>query len=279
MKYLIIGGTGTLGHELAKRLIRQDVTIFSRCELKQQEMKLKFPGFKYVVGDIRNLETLDRLFRGHFDTVFHVAALKHVDVLESNPEEAVQTNIIGTTNIADMCERYGVRNCVFSSTDKAVEPINSYGASKFLAEKILLNRNRGFCRFVVYRWGNILGSRGSAIPRFVQSLKTDGSVSITDMAMTRFWLTIEQAVTFMFDTYRTCDESVPQIPNCKAASIPEVVDALSKILNLEMAHFKLVGLRPGEKIHETLKPGLVSKTAPQFTRDELIEFLKPMVSA
>jgi UDP-N-acetylglucosamine 4,6-dehydratase len=289
MKVLILGGSGTLGQELTRALIKKKnttVTILSRDELKQVELRKKWgphPRLKWVLGDIRDAGSIARHFR-NIDTVFHVAALKHVDVLEENPEESIETNILGSTSVAQLCEVMGVKHAIFSSTDKAVDPINVYGYSKALAEKVWLSRrSKDGPNFKVYRWGNVMGSRGSAVMSFVQSLKKDRVAYITDPKMTRYWITIRQAVEFMLSTYREPGSKI-LIPPLKAAAVKRVIDSIARVL--EIPEFKLIktGMRPGEKLHEvmtSIHQGAEesSETAPQYTDQELDALLTPILEA
>lgn len=279
---LIVGGTGTLGQELARQLLKQgeQITIFSRDELKQQEMRSQFREYdiKFVVGDIRDKSNLFRLFRDvRPKSVFHVAALKHVDVLEANPEQAVLTNVLGTINVADACQEYHARFCALSSTDKAVGPINAYGASKMLAEKIFFNRNGGGTQFSVFRWGNIVGSRGSAVQSFAKSIANGDPVNLTHKDMTRFWLTIEDAAKFMIDNYRNASISKPMIPPCKSAAITSVCESLGRLLASDFVSYKDVGIRPGEKLHESLTDSLHSDSSTRYTERELDDLMLKVV--
>jgi UDP-N-acetylglucosamine 4,6-dehydratase len=272
MKALILGGTGTLGQELARQLLEQnvEVTVFSRCELKQKTMAGGLLGgqIRYILGDIRDPQALRAAMVGQY-VVFHCAALKHVDTLEINPEESIKTNVIGTMNVADAAIAEKVRYVVFSSTDKAVFPVNAYGMSKGLSEKILLRRNRTqtTTQFSVFRWGNVVGSRGSVIPMFAQTLQTQGKAFITHPEMTRFWIRIEDAVRFMIARYRSADGVM--IPPMKAARVTDVVASVIRVLRLKEAKIEMVGVRPGEKIHESISDLIHSDEAPRFDADEL----------
>lgn len=262
MRHVICGGSGTLGREIARRLLEgenNEVVILSRCELKQKQMAQDFgrnPRLSFVIGDIRDPLCLSRVFRGA-DAVFHVAALKHVDSMELNPEECVRTNILGTMNVADAAEVAGVRYVVFSSTDKAVDPLNVYGMSKGISERILLNRNtqQTKTRFSVFRWGNIANSRGSILPSFIESIKKNEPVYITSTEMTRFWIKIEDAVSFMLENYTDASLDDAMIPPIKCAPLMSVVESLASLLGSHPRNLKIVqtGLRPGEKLHESLR--------------------------
>jgi UDP-N-acetylglucosamine 4,6-dehydratase len=255
MKYVIVGGTGTLGTCLIESLsdLENEIVCFSRDELKQQQLKTKYPHVRYVIGDIRDKYSLRPVLQGA-DTVFHVAALKHVDVLEANPTEAIKTNVLGTINVAEAALEGGAKHVVFSSTDKAVLPINTYGMTKAISERYLLDLNtkQSATRFAVYRWGNVLGSRGSVIQSFAKALRDDGHIKVTDPRMTRFWIHIEDAVDFMLETYRSADLNAPMIPKMKAASVMDLAEAMAKIVDRKDMKVSFCGLRPGEKIHETI---------------------------
>lgn len=282
MRYLIIGGTGTLGRALTDSLLSDSdttsVTCFSRDELKQKILssEVKDSRLKCVLGDIRDSGSVGRSMVG-VDVVFHVAALKHVDTLEANPEESVKTNILGTINVANAAIALGVPHVVFSSTDKAVSPVNVYGMSKGISEKILLNSNlnQSKTKFSVYRWGNVVASRGSALSFFAKTLKEEGRAYITDLEMTRFWIRIEDAVEFMLDTYETCQGIT--VPPMKSSPVTTMVKAISELVGVPTYETQVTGMRPGEKIHETIMPGICSENQPYYTVDELKELVGPYI--
>jgi UDP-N-acetylglucosamine 4,6-dehydratase/5-epimerase len=288
MRYLIFGGTGTLGQATTRALLLKPETkrilVISRDELKQKQMAQTFGHdvrLKFKIADIRNRAALDRINCYH-DVAFHFAALKHVDVAEDNIEECVDTNINGSFNVADYCEKNGVPNCVFSSTDKAVDPVNVYGNCKAIAERMFFRRNelQSMTRFAVYRWGNVFGSRGSAIQSFVQTLKKTGKVHVTDIEMTRFWIRIEDAVDFMLRTYpEEAPLLSPAIPPIKAASLVRVIRAVADAIGVQKYDIDLTGVRKGEKLHERLlseltDPGVNSRDADQYTDAELAALVK-----
>lgn len=288
MRCAIIGGTGTLGQALAYRLIslNHSVSVFSRCELKQSEMRLKFPSVAFTVGDIRDAEAVKKFLSRGYDVVYHVAALKHVEVLEKNPEESIKTNIQGTINVANACEASNIPVCVFSSTDKAVDPINVYGMSKGIAEKILFHRNsvQSATKYSVFRWGNVVGSRGSAIPKFIKSIQLGEKIKVTDPLMTRYWIKIEDAVDFMVWNQSSAPNDSACIPPMKSATVNDVISALVHVLGKKFVSYDVIGNRGGEKNHEMIQSAhsespLGSLTAQRFDRSELIEFLTPICEA
>lgn len=282
MNYLIIGGTGTLGREVIKRLLengKNDVVCFSRDELKQKQVAQEFansPNLRFVIGDMRDRGALDRAMV-NVDVVYLLAALKHVDTLEENPEESVKTNILGVMNVADAAIGANVPFVVFSSTDKAVAPCNVYGMCKGIAEKILLrlNHTQHTTRFSVFRWGNVLGSRGSVIGVFAKTLITENKAYLTDPDMTRFWIRIEDAAEFMIENYYR--HHAVNIPPIKAAPVKSVIAAVAKIVGATKYDIVSLGIRQGEKIHETLLPGLVSDSSAQYSELELVSLLRPIV--
>lgn len=254
---LITGGTGSFGKKCTEIVLNKykpkKLIIFSRDELKQYEMQQIFsekdyPCMRYFIGDIRNKE---RLYRGFYgvDYIIHAAALKQVPALEYNPFEAVETNIIGAQNIIDAAIDRGVKKVIFISTDKAVNPINLYGATKLCAEKLFVTGNSyagGITKFSVVRYGNVVGSRGSVIPLFLK-YKQNGGLPITDPRMTRFWITLEQGVNFVLSCIEMMHGGeifVPKIPSMK---IVDLAKAICPECNMEVT-----GIRPGEKINEVL---------------------------
>ena len=286
---LIIGGTGSLGKALARHLPIKfpgiQITVLSRCEHKQAAMKKLFPDVKCVLGDIRCKDSISRHFFNK-DMVFHVAALKCVDVVEDNPTESVRTNILGTMNVAECAISHNVPQVMFSSTDKAVDPINVYGCCKSISEKILLdyNKTQQVTRFSIYRWGNVAGSQGSAIPYFIDCLKNNKPVPVTDERMTRFWITLDTAIDFVLSTMgsvKTYDNVL--LPTfMKGAKIVDVIKTLADLVGIFNYSTTIIGLRPGEKIHESLssvhgKDFISSDTCEQFGEEELKTLLYPFV--
>lgn len=253
---LITGGTGSFGKKFVEIVLKkyrpERLIVFSRDELKQSEMQRTFnqPCMRYFIGDVRDEKRLHMAFHG-VDIVIHAAALKHVPVVEYNPFEAVKTNVIGAENIINAAIDNNVKSVVALSSDKAVNPINMYGATKLCADKMFVaanNYSAGHTRFSVVRYGNVLGSRGSVIPVF-KELKKTGTIPITDKRMTRFWITLEEGVGLVLkglEIMQGGEIFVPKIPSMK---IMELAKAVAPECRL-----KFVGIRPGEKLHEVLIP-------------------------
>lgn len=278
MKVAIIGATGTLGSQLLTHY--PNAIAFSRDELKQAYMSKKFPDAHWVVGDIRDRESLACL-KG-CDLVFHTAAMKRIDVIEKFPAEGEKTNILGTKNIADACMRYNVPYMVFSSTDKAVLPITAYGYQKAYAENYLesLNQKQSDTRFTIFRWGNVLGSRGSVLSIFAKSLREEGIANITHQDMTRFWIKIEDAVSFMIHNYKSFAN--PHIPEMKGAKVTRLAEAVADALDVGYYRFNIIGLRCVEKIHEVIsqkngEPLVSSKNCKQYSKRELKELVEEVL--
>ena len=257
---LITGGTGSFGKKLVKtiseRWTPRRLIVFSRDELKQYEMAQEYSPDKmeylrYFIGDVRDQARLEMAMRD-VDYVIHAAALKHVPIAEYNPMECVKTNIMGAENVVNACIRAGVKRVIALSTDKAASPINLYGATKLASDKIFAAANnlsgRDGCKFSVVRYGNVVGSRGSVVP-FFQKLVAEGAdhLPITDERMTRFWITLEQGVNFVLSNLEIMiggEIFVPKIPSTT------VVD-LARSVAPHLPH-KVIGIRPGEKLHETM---------------------------
>jgi UDP-N-acetylglucosamine 4,6-dehydratase/UDP-glucose 4-epimerase len=257
---LITGGTGSLGTALTKRLLKlnaKTVRIFSRNESKQIEMESNFNDkrLRFFVGDIRDSE---RLFSAleDVDIVFHAAALKHVPKIEYNPFESIKTNVIGSQNVIDNSLRQNVEKVICVGTDKAVSPLNTYGATKLLMEKLFVTANNYInpqkhrTNFVAVRYGNVLGSSGSVIPKFIELIKNKKPITITDPNMTRFTITMDEALDFILKATETGKGSEIFIPKLKSYEMSILIEALSDLLG-EIKQ-KITGIRPGEKLHETL---------------------------
>ncbi len=270
LSVLITGGTGSFGRrfvEMASREFRpRRLIIFSRDEVKQLEMRQHFgephsSGLRYFIGDVRDRKRLYRALQG-VDIVIHAAALKQVPTAEYNPLEVIMTNIMGAANIIDAAIDCGVQKVIALSTDKAVNPINLYGATKLCAEKLFLASEvyAGFrsTRFSVVRYGNVLGSRGSVIPIFLKQ-REKRVLSVTDTRMTRFWMTLEQAVLFVCRCLEIMKGGEIFVPRLPSASILDLAQAIGPECRIEV-----VGIRPGEKLHETLMTEDEARRALEF---------------
>lgn len=252
---LVTGGTGSFGRQFTETVLQRyrprKLIVFSRDELKQSEMHrvLGGPAVRYFVGDVRDLERLRRAMRG-VDVVVHAAAMKQVPACEYNPFEAVKTNILGAANVIDAAIDTGVPKVLAISSDKAVNPVNLYGATKLCAEKLFVQGNayageKG-TRFSCARYGNVVGSRGSVVPLFLEQ-RTNGHVTVTDRRMTRFWMTLQQGVDFVLhclDLMNGGEVFVPKIPSMRIMDLATAVAPDCRVT--------FTGIRPGEKVHEVL---------------------------
>lgn len=248
---LITGGTGSLGNALVKALNSpRKCIIYSRDEYKQGLMKEKYSyeWLRYFIGDVRDKDRLLWAMKG-VDIVIHAAALKQVPTLEYCPTEAIKTNVIGSMNVVEACVGCKVEKAVFISTDKAVNPVNLYGATKMTAEKLFLAANSyASTKFSVVRYGNVLNSRGSVVELF-QRMKREGhkKLPITDERMTRFWITLEQAVEFVLSSIAKSKGGEVFIPDIPSMKITDLARAI-----IPDCTFDIIGIRPGEKLHESL---------------------------
>lgn len=255
---LITGGTGSFGKRAVATILAEyqpkRLVIFSRDELKQFEMAevfspAEYPCLEYVIGDVRDRERVYRAMRG-IDYVIHAAALKQVPTSEYNPFEAVKTNVVGAQNIIEACIDTGVSRVVALSTDKAANPINLYGATKLCSDKLFIAGNHyagdSETRFAVVRYGNVFGSRGSVVP-FFKRMRETGVLPITDPQMTRFWITLDQGVRFVLDSLGGMaggELYVPKIPSMKVTDLATAI--------APECEQKIIGIRPGEKLHEVM---------------------------
>jgi UDP-N-acetylglucosamine 4,6-dehydratase/5-epimerase len=257
---LVTGGTGSFGKAFLRYVLDNEdpkrVVVFSRDELKQHEVRRLFdddPRLRWFIGDIRDRNRLERAMHG-VDYVVHAAALKQVDTAEYNPFEYVQTNVNGSQNVVEAAIDQGVQKVVALSTDKASSPINLYGATKLCSDRMFVSANHYAAhhptRFSVVRYGNVMGSRGSVIPVFRDLAARGESLPITDKRMTRFWITLPQAVQFVVDSFDMMDGGelyVPRIPSMKVTDLAEAVAPGSPTHE--------IGIRPGEKLHEEMIAG------------------------
>jgi len=253
---LVTGGTGSFGKKFIHTLLTEQqpakVIIYSRDELKQHEMRqsdFNSPLLRYFIGDVRDKERLKRALHG-VDIVVHSAALKQVGACEYNPQEAIKTNIDGTSNVIEAAIDMGVKRVLALSTDKAVNPINLYGATKLAAEKLVVQSNTyaasGVTRLSCVRYGNVVGSRGSVVPVFFEQRKK-GKITITDERMTRFWLTLEQGVQFVMNCVEQMQGGEVFVPKIPSMVMPDLAKAVAPEAEVE-----IIGIRPGEKLHEVL---------------------------
>ena len=253
---LVTGGTGSFGKMMLNVMLREyhpaKLIVFSRDELKQHDMRMAGfddPSLRYFIGDVRDEQRLRRAFHG-VDIVIHAAALKQVPACEYNPMEAIKTNILGSSNVIDAALDAGVKQVLALSTDKAVNPVNLYGATKLCGEKLFVQSNAyagGLAtRFSCVRYGNVVGSRGSVIPVFLKQ-RQNGKVTITDERMTRFWITLEQGVRFVIRCIEQMHGGEVFVPKIPSMSLMDLAKAVAPETDIE-----IVGIRPGEKLHEVL---------------------------
>jgi UDP-N-acetylglucosamine 4,6-dehydratase len=253
---LLTGGTGSFGTAFVERVTTAwpdaVVRIYSRDELKQFELRNRFGdrNVRYFIGDVRNRARLSRAVQGA-DFVVHAAAMKQVPACEYNPFEAVQTNILGAQHVVDAAIDAGVEKVVALSTDKAVNPVNLYGATKLCAEKIIVNGNayaaRNRTRLACVRYGNVVGSRGSVVPLFRKQAAEQGRITITDDRMTRFWITLDQAVDLVMHALHHAIGGEVFVPKIPSVRVVDLAEAIAPGVPREV-----VGIRPGEKLHEVL---------------------------
>jgi UDP-N-acetylglucosamine 4,6-dehydratase len=253
---LVTGGTGSFGKKFLDIMLKEyhprKLIVFSRDELKQHEMQasgFKDPSLRYFIGDIRDQQRCRRAFEG-VDVVIHAAALKQVPACEYNPMEAIKTNILGSGNVIDAAIDAGVKKVVALSTDKAVNPVNLYGATKLAAEKLFIQSNAYAgaknTRFSCVRYGNVVGSRGSVVPVFLKQ-RTTGKVTVTDERMTRFWISLESGVRFVIRAVENMHGGEVFVPKIPSMTVNDLAKAIAP-----QAAIEYIGIRPGEKLHEVL---------------------------
>ncbi len=256
-RIFVSGATGSWGTTLITLLLEkyniEELICFSRGELQQVLMKRRFnnPKLKFVIGDVRDYEAV-RLATRNVDYIFHLAALKHVPVCEENVQETIKTNISGTTNIVNAAIENRVKKVIDVSSDKAVEPINLYGMTKAVGEKIIVQANdlNDYTKFVCIRGGNVMGSSGSVIPFFIEQIKAGGPITITDMKMTRFFLTLEEAIRLLFKASIDSIGGETFVMNMPACYIKDLAEVLME--EYGVVEVKETGIRPGEKLDEML---------------------------
>ncbi len=267
------GGTGSFGKAFVRRLLRdpevERVVVYSRDELKQYEMAAEYPDrrVRFFIGDVRDRDRLMRAMYG-VDTVVHAAALKHVPIAEYNPFECIKTNVHGAMNVIDAAIDCGVERVVALSTDKAAMPINLYGASKLVSDKLFVSAQSYVgprkTRFSVVRYGNVLGSRGSVVPFFLKQ-RNNGVIPVTDRRMTRFWITLDQGVDFVLMAVRTMHGGELFVPKIPSMRILDLVEAVAPGCEIQE-----VGIRPGEKLHELMIPADDARRTVEFDRHYVV---------
>lgn len=254
---LITGGSGSLGKSLVEHLLSETsarrIAIYSRDELKQFQLRSYFkdnPRLRWFIGDVRDRDRLNRALHG-VEFVIHTAALKQVDTGEYNPMEFIKTNVLGSQNVIEASIDAGVKKVVALSTDKASSPINLYGATKLTADKLFVAANNysvsygtAFC---VVRYGNVMGSRGSVIPFFQQLAKAGKPLPLTDVRMTRFWISLQNAVQFVMDSFDLMSGGELYVPRIPSMKLVDLADAIAPGAPIEE-----IGMRPGEKLHEEM---------------------------
>lgn len=266
---LVTGGTGSWGHELVIQLLAmakgpKEIRIYSRNEHKQVEMRNRFPDkrIRFIIGDVRDKNILN-FAMNKVDTVFHLAALKHVPVCEDNPWEAVLTNIYGTQNVIEAAIKNNVEVVVDVSTDKAVDPFNHYGVTKACGEKLIINANKlpTKTKFICVRGGNVIGTNGSVIPLFKKLILGKNEVTLTDPNMTRYLMSTSQAISLLFKAIEKHTGGEIFVLNMPATSVDIIADTMIELFGNSKTKKKIIGTRPGEKVHEVL----ISKNEIPFT--------------
>jgi FlaA1/EpsC-like NDP-sugar epimerase len=255
---LITGGTGSWGQELTKQILTynpKEIRIYDTSEMKEVEMKRRFndPRLKFIVGDVRSEKRVDHTCR-NIDYIFHLAALKHVPVCEENPEEAISINILGTQNVVECAIHNNVKKMINVSTDKAVDPINLYGATKACAEKLTIaaNLKTKDTSFVCVRGGNVMGSAGSVIPLFRKQLAEINKITLTDKRMSRFNLSLEEAIKLLLNAAEKSVGGEIFVMKMPAIKVVDLAEVMAEELGNEKTKIETIGIRPGEKIDEVL---------------------------
>lgn len=275
-RILVTGGTGSWGHELIRQLLPlnpKEILVYSRSESAQVAMSREFEDSRlsFVIGDIRDKDALTAACRG-VDLVFHLAALKHVPVCEDQPYEALKTNVVGTQNVIEAAIACEVQKVIYISTDKAANPSNFYGMTKAIGEKLIVYANLlgSSTRFVTVRGGNVLGTNGSVVHLFMKQIRDKHEVRITDMRMTRFFLTLRDAITLLFKASEVSTGGeifVMTMPTCKIVDLAEVLIEASGEENVRIVE---AGIRPGEKIHEILMSDFESLSTVVYDEQYLV---------
>ncbi|MFA5360559.1 MAG: SDR family NAD(P)-dependent oxidoreductase [Candidatus Paceibacterota bacterium] len=240
MKVLITGGTGTLGKELIKKFYSEwEITVLSRDELKQAQLRAIYPKVKFIIGDVKDYQSVCKAVR-NIDIILHCAAMKRIEVCEVNPIEAVKTNVLGTENVVMAAKEKGIKKLISISSDKGVEPVNVYGMTKAIQEKIVIAEG-----YNCVRYGNVFGSRGSVVPLFYEQIKEDSLLTVTDPEMTRFILTTDQAIELIMLALNNPMEGKIFVKKSPAAKLGDIAECFG-------GEIKIIGKMVGEKMHETL---------------------------
>ena len=257
---LITGGTGSFGKTLIDKYINSDefneIRVFSRDEKKQHDLRNLYSSkkVKFYIGDVRDISSIENSIQ-NVDYIFHAAALKQVPSCEFFPIEAIKTNIIGTDNLLSLAKKYNVKKTIILSTDKAAYPTNAMGMTKGLAEKVMIARSRTInsklITFCATRYGNVMGSRGSVIPLFLEQIKKNQNITITNPNMTRFMMSLDNAVDLVLLAFKNANNGDIFVQKSPAVTIRTLADALIKIFDSK-SKVKYIGIRHGEKMHETL---------------------------
>lgn len=255
--FLVTGGTGSFGHQVVKHLLKKEVKeirVFSRDEKKQEDMRSAFSDtrLRFFIGDVRDLTSVRYAVDG-VDYIFHAAALKQVPSCDFYPLEAVKTNILGASNVLQAAREFKVNRVIVLSTDKAVYPVNAMGMSKALMEKAMVaeSRTSSHTVFLGTRYGNVIASRGSVIPLFIQQIKDNKPITITDPKMTRFLMSLEEAVELVFHAFENGEQGSIYVQKSPAADILTIANAVCELMGVE-PNLKFIGTRHGEKLYETL---------------------------
>ncbi|MCX6808592.1 MAG: polysaccharide biosynthesis protein [Candidatus Berkelbacteria bacterium] len=257
----VTGGTGSWGHELVKQMLEnykpKEIRIYSRGEHKQVEMKREFgnnPLLRFIIGDVRDKNILGLAMKGS-DYVFHLAALKHVPICEENCWEAVLTNIYGTQNVIECAIANQVKKVVDISTDKAVDPLNLYGCTKACGEKMIINANENYVsdtKFVCIRGGNVMGTNGSVLPLFKRQIAESNEITITDPNMTRYLMSTREAISLVFQAVLNSEGGEIFVMRMPATKVSNIAEVMTKLFGNDETKQKIIGVRPGEKLHEVL---------------------------
>jgi UDP-N-acetylglucosamine 4,6-dehydratase len=279
-RLLITGGTGSFGTAFVSKVLKEqlaeEIIVFSRDELKQYEMNLKFnsKNLKFVLGDVRDYSRLEQSLDG-VEVLIHAAAMKQIPASEDNPMEVIKTNILGAENIVNAAIKNSISNVIALSTDKAANPANLYGATKLCSDKLMISANslssNRSTKFGVVRYGNVLGSRGSVVP-FFKSQINHGKITITDPGMTRFWITLDESVQFVLDSLERLQGGEIFVPKIPSFSIVNVANVVAPGIPTE-----IIGIRPGEKLHEVMITEDDSHNTVEF--DNFYAILSPSIQS